>query len=66
MKTNFLSLLPVNLFLLLFSIWPVLENNRSDGTDVAIIDNFPRAIWNKFRCIDLITSQASRGFVLNH
>lgn len=62
-KTNLLSLLPVNLFLFLLRIWPVLEKSHSNGTDVAIIDNFYLAISNKFGCIDFITSQASSGFV---
>jgi len=48
----------------LLRIWPVIEKKSSDGTDVAIIDNFSLAISNKLGCIDLITSQASSGFVL--
>lgn len=62
-KTSLFSLLSVNLFLFLFKIWPVLEKSRSDGTDVATIDNFSSAISNKLGCIDFITSQASNGLV---
>jgi len=63
-KTNFETRLPISRFLDLLIVAPALENRRSAGTEVAIIDNFSLAIMCKFGYIDFRTSQTSKGFEL--
>lgn len=61
-NTNFETRLPMSRFRDLQIVAPAFENRRSEGTEVAIMDNFSLAIVYKFGYMVLRTSQTSRGF----
>lgn len=63
-KIIFDNLLLVNLFRVCERVWPVFENSRSEGTDVAIILIFSLAIKYRFGYMVFITSQVYSGSVL--
>lgn len=61
-NTNFETRLPMSRFRDLLIVAPAFENRRSEGTEVAIMDNFSLAIVYKLGCMVLRTSRTSRGF----